>query len=380
MNKFFDYALLAVSALYFWIGHFFPESSIVMNIKQSPYYYTLWFSSINSILAVMSVFAILSLVQIHTKKVCDKITHKIPWEIDTILFNFLIKAVSISKYVISAYVAYELLNLPTEITNIVDKVFNVSFIFIGVILATSLVNEIFKVYVLRLWDLHTLAKQLLPFLNKVIIVFIWILGIITIISNLGYNVSALIAWAWIWGLAFALAAQKSVANIFWAITIILNKPFKVGDYINISGFDWTVKDIWISYLTLVDKSGHNIYIPNDWIVSNAIQNYSERESRRADFAIWVVYNTTLDKMREWVKIIEDILQRNVDEWNLKSYRVNFDNFGDFSLNINTTYFTNTLGFNEFLKEKENINIEIKEAFAKAWIEMAFPTQEIIVKK
>lgn len=351
-----------------------------MNIKQSPYYYTLWFSSINSILAVMSVFAILSLVQIHTKKVCDKITHKIPWEIDTILFNFLIKAVSISKYVISAYVAYELLNLPTEITNIVDKVFNVSFIFIGVILATSLVNEIFKVYVLRLWDLHTLAKQLLPFLNKVIIVFIWILGIITIISNLGYNVSALIAWAWIWGLAFALAAQKSVANIFWAITIILNKPFKVGDYINISGFDWTVKDIWISYLTLVDKSGHNIYIPNDWIVSNAIQNYSERESRRADFAIWVVYNTTLDKMREWVKIIEDILQRNVDEWNLKSYRVNFDNFGDFSLNINTTYFTNTLGFNEFLKEKENINIEIKEAFAKAWIEMAFPTQEIIVKK
>lgn len=379
MTKLLDYLLLILSGAYFVLFYFAKDLPLVQKYLTNEIYANT-VSTINAVLAVLSVFAVLSLVQIYTKKFCDKVTAKIPGQIDEILFNFLIKSISISKYVISAYVAYRILEVPASFDVILDKIFDVSFIFIWIILWTSLINEIFKVYVLKLWELHTLAKQLLPFLNKVIIIFVWILWIITILSNLGYNVSALIAWAWIWGLAFALAAQKSVANIFGAITIILNKPFKVGDFINISGFDGTVKDIGITYLTLVDKWGHNIYVPNDGIVSNAIQNYSERESRRADFSIGLVYDTTLEKMKEGVQIIETILQKHVDESSLTKYRVNFDNFGDFSLNINATYFTSELSLNPFLKEKELINIEIKEAFAKASIEMAFPTQEVIVKK
>jgi small-conductance mechanosensitive channel len=85
-------------------------------------------------------------------------------------------------------------------------------------------------------------------------------------------------------------------------------------------------------------------------------------------------------MKKWVEIIEWILEKYKSEGKLSSYRVNFDNFGAFSLNINVTYFTNETWYAPYLKEKEKINIEIKEEFAVSNLEMAFPTQELIIKK
>ena len=379
MTKIFDYLLLILSASYFALYY------LVKDIDKYSQYIEEWYtwiviSVLSAVLAVLSTFSVISLIHIYTEKFFDKISSKIPGSIDDIFFKVTLKWIKIAKFIISLYVAYQFLILPDFISGFVDKIFDVSFIFVWIILWNSLINEIFKGYILKLWAMHSLASQLLPFLNKVVVVSIWIIWIITILSNLGYNVWALLAWAWIWGLAFALAAQKSIANIFWAITIILHKPFKIGDFINISWFNWTVKDIWITYLTLLDSSGHIIYIPNDWIISNAIQNYSNRESRRADLAIGVVYDTSEELLEKAVKIIEDILEKYVKEEKLQSYRVNFDAFWDFSLNINTTYFTNELDLVPFLKEKQAINMEIKKNFKESWIEMAFPTQELIIKK
>lgn len=227
--------------------------------------------------------------------------------------------------------------------------------------------------------MKSMSKALLPFVRKTIIALVWIVGIITVVSNLWYNVSALIAGAGVWGIAVALAAQKSVANIFGAITILMNKPFTIGDYVTVNGHTGTVKDIGLSYITLVHRSGHNVMIPNENIISSSIENESRRKYRRADFAIGLIYDTTLTQMQKWVTIIEGILEAYVEEKKLQSYRVNFEAFGDFSLNINITYFSATFNYTEFVKEKEEINLEIKKQFGKAKLEMAFPTQEMIIK-
>ena len=219
----------------------------------------------------------------------------------------------------------------------------------------------------------------MPFVRKTIIALVWIIGIITIISNLGYDVTALIAGAGVGGIAVALAAQKSIANIFGAITILMNKPFTIGDYVTINGHTGTVKDIGLSYITLIDRQWHNVMIPNENIISTSIENESRRKYRRADFSLGLVYDTTLSQMQKWVKIVEDILEEYVKKWALQSYRVNFEAFGDFSLNINVTYFSGTTVYKEFVKEKEAINLEIKKLFEKAKIEMAFPTTEMIIK-
>lgn len=149
-----------------------------------------------------------------------------------------------------------------------------------------------------------MSKALLPFVRKTIIALVWIVGAITIVSNLGYNVSALIAGAGVGGIAVALAAQKSVANIFGAITILMNKPFTIGDYVTINGHTGTVKDIGLSYITLIDRAGHNVMLPNENIISSSIENESRRKYRRADFAIGLIYDTTLSGMQKGVRIIE----------------------------------------------------------------------------
>ena len=197
---------------------------------------------------------------------------------------------------------------------------------------------------------------------------------------MGYNITGLLAWAWVLGLAIGLAAQKSIANIFWAVTIFLNKPFIIGDYVKLDEHIGTVRDISLSYITLSDMTGHDVMIPNEVILSSSIENYSKRGSRRSDFSVWVVYDTSKKQLEKAVQIIEDILQSYQERGIITNYRVNFDSFGDFSLNINATYFSTTLDYTEFLKERETINLAIKEQYEKAKISMAFPTQEVIIKK
>ncbi|MDQ7022992.1 MAG: mechanosensitive ion channel family protein [Candidatus Gracilibacteria bacterium] len=191
----------------------------------------------------------------------------------------------------------------------------------------------------------------------------------------------MITGAGIGGLAVALAAQKTLSNVFGAITVLLTKPFKIGDYVRIDGQVGTIKEMGISHLTMVDKEGYFVLIPNEKLISNNIENLTKRETRRTEFSIGIEYSTTLLKIKKAVEIIENILEKHVTLEEIASYRVNFDSFGDFSLNIRGTYFSIINDdYYSYIKQKEVINLEIKSEFEKAKISMAFPTQEIIIIK
>jgi MscS family membrane protein len=126
---------------------------------------------------------------------------------------------------------------------------------------------------------------------------------------------------------------------------------------------------------------HQVMIPNEAIISNNIENYSVRKNRRVDFNIWLVYTTTIKQMEKWIKIIEDILNSYVELKTVSEFRVNFEQFWDFSLNIIVTYYSLiNSNYNKFLKQKEKINLEIKKQLTQANLEIAFPTQELIIKK
>jgi MscS family membrane protein len=191
----------------------------------------------------------------------------------------------------------------------------------------------------------------------------------------------LIAWAWVWGIAIALAAQKSIANVFWAISIILNKPFKIGETVRINDFTWDVKKIWITYLELRDLTWNKILIPNETLISSSIENLTQRENRKTDIIIWVVYETSLEQLKKAIKIVENLLENYVKNQWVESYRVYFDNFWSYSLDIKITYFSlENDNLTLYYKQKEKINLEIKWLFEKNKIEIAFPTQELIIRK
>ncbi len=224
------------------------------------------------------------------------------------------------------------------------------------------------------------SASVLKFWNKIIFIIFWIIAIWYILWSFWYNINALLAWAWIWGLAVALAAQKSITNIFWAVTIILNKPFQIWDYVNINWQEGTVKDIGLSYVTLIDRMWHQVMMPNENIITSSIANFSVRESRRVDFIIWVVYSTTLEKVKVWVSTIENLLKSYHEAGSISDdIRVSFDMFNAFSLDIKVTYFSLCPTLIDFTAQKQEINLKIKELFELEWLAMAFPTSEMIIK-
>ncbi len=157
-----------------------------------------------------------------------------------------------------------------------EKVYNISLVFAIIVLINNFLNFIFQ----KLSNNSTkksISTHMLPILNKVLKTIVWIFWVITIISNLWYDVKALLAWAWIWWLALALASQKTVANIFWAINVLINRPFEIWDKIKISTFEWEVIDIWFIYLRLKLEAWHIVLIPNETITSSAVENFSKKK-------------------------------------------------------------------------------------------------------
>ena len=376
-----NYIFLIAWITYF-IYYFSPEYNIMVEYIQSNIvYWNILLEYSNGIMALLTILWLVWAINRVLKAILVKLADKTDNDIDNIFVDYLIRFIKTNKYFISLYVFFSFVSVGDIYQNYINKTFYIIFLVIFIYFLTSFLNIAFEAILIKKTKFKSLNKSLLSFIKKIIIVATWIIWIITILSNLGYNVTALITWAWIWWLAVALAAQKTLSNVFGAITVLLTKPFKIWDYVRIDWQVWTIKEMWISHLTMVDKEWYFVLIPNEKLISNNIENLTKRETRRTEFSIWIEYWTTLLKTKKAVEIIENILEKHKTSEDVSAYRVNFDSFWDFSLNIRTTYFSliNT-EYIKYVKQKEEINLEIKDAYSKAKIEMAFPTQEVIIKK
>ena len=184
-------------------------------------------------------------------------------------------------YFVSLYILKEWF-LDKDVTEFIntyislDKIYYVSFILVIILVITSVIDKVFKTFEQRQAK-KSLSKHLLPILNKIAKIIVWVLGIITIVSNLWYNVGALLAWAWVWWLALALASQKTVANIFGAVNVLINRPFEIGDRIKISSYEWEVEDIGLIYFKIRNTEGNLVLILNETITSSAVENFTRKK-------------------------------------------------------------------------------------------------------
>lgn len=376
-----NYVFLLLWIIYFWYYLSPKYIELVNYIKTNIPYWEVLLEYSNAIMAFFLILWIIWILNRLLNTILTKLANKTDNDIDNVFVDYLNRFVKTNKYFIWLYVFFRFLTIPDNYQLYINKSFYIIFLVIFIYFITSFINVTFESILIKRTRFKSLNKSLLSFIKKIIIIWTWIIWVITILSNLGYNVTALITWAWIWGLAVALAAQKTLSNVFGAITVLLTKPFKVWDFVRIDGQTWTVKEMWISHLTMVDKEGYFVLIPNEKLISNNIENLTKRETRRTEFSIGIEYWTTLLKTKKAVEILENILTKYKELEEISSFRVNFDTFWDFSLNIYVTYFS-LINDNYLLyvKQKEKINLDIKAEFDKAKISMAFPTQEVILKK
>ncbi|MDQ7052022.1 MAG: mechanosensitive ion channel family protein [candidate division KSB1 bacterium] len=222
-----------------------------------------------------------------------------------------------------------------------------------------------------------LDDQLVPLLRKTLKIFIVTLGTIFALQNLNVNVTSLLTGLGLGGLAFALAARDTLANFFGSVTIFLDKPFQVGDWIITGDIEGTVEEVGFRSTRIRTFYNSLVSVPNAKIADAAIDNMGARQYRRIKMLLGLTYNTTAEQMQAFVEGIRAIVQAN--PYTRKDfYEIHFYEYGDFSLNVLLYVFLKVNSWSEELRERHNILLEILRLANEIGVEFAFPTQTIHV--
>ena len=196
-------------------------------------------------------------------------------------------------------------------------------------------------------------------------------------GTVGFDVSALVTGLGIGGIAIALAVKDILSDLFGSLTIALDKPFVLGDFITTGDYAGTVEHIGLKTTRLRSNTGEQLVFSNADLLGSRLRNYKRMQERRALMNLGVTYDTPPDKLAAIPAMLQDI----IDTHELARFdRAHFADFGDFSLNFQVVFWVTKPGYADFMNTRQAINLQIYERFAKEGIEFAFPTQTLYVEK
>lgn len=275
-----------------------------------------------------------------------------------------------SLIIVAAFLAMLVLPLPLSIIN-----FMRGLCYLVVLL--ELIRIIQKI-IITYFELHLKSTGSVLALKIVINIILWITAFILVLSNLGINVTSLIASLGIGGLAISLALQSVFSDLFSSFSILIDKPFEIGDFIVISPeYAGTVEKIGLKTSRLRMMSGEQLVIPNSELASSKVQNFKRMERRRVLVTLGITYATSAKKIEAIPKILQAIVEAVP---NTEFSRAHFTEFLDSSLGIELVYFITSREYKLFVDAKQKINLAILKTFAKQKIEFAYPTQSVYVRK
>jgi len=215
-------------------------------------------------------------------------------------------------------------------------------------------------------------KQI-PGVMLIINMVIWIIGLLMLFSNLGYDVTTIIAGLGIGGIAIALAAQNILGDLFNYFVIFFDRPFEVGDFITVDDKKGTVENIGIKTTRLKSLTGEQLVVSNSDLTKSRLHNFKRMERRRIVFTLGVTYQTKSEQLR----VIPELLKQFIEAHDKVTFdRAHFSAYGPSSLNFEVVYFVESAEYNEYMDIQQSINLKIFEEFEKRGIEFAYPTQTI----
>jgi small-conductance mechanosensitive channel len=214
-------------------------------------------------------------------------------------------------------------------------------------------------------------KRLMPIIK----VIIWGVGIVFLLDNLGFQISAVVAGLGIGGIAVALAAQAVLGDLFSYFSILFDKPFELGDFVIVDEYLGTVEHVGIKTTRIRSLGGEQLVFSNSDLTGSRIKNYKRMERRRVVFRFGVVYETPVEQMKAIPHLVRDIIS-SVDDAVVD--RVHFASFGDFSLDFEVVYYVLSGDYNLYMDIQERINLAIMEEFEGRGIEFAYPTQTVFL--
>ena len=225
-----------------------------------------------------------------------------------------------------------------------------------------------------------LSKEIGNFIIAILKILISGVGLGAMLQVWGINVTALVASLGIGGLAFALAAKDTAANLFGSFSLLADKSIRIGEWIKVNGVEGTVENIGMRTTKIRSFQKSLITVPNHIVANNPIENFSRRGIRRIKMHIGLTYSTNSDQIKKIMAEIKEMLKQHESISQNDSLMVNFDTFGDSSLNIFIYTFTKTANWETYLDIKEDINLKIMKIVEDNGSSFAFPSQSIYVEQ
>ena len=224
----------------------------------------------------------------------------------------------------------------------------------------------------------TFDDQLVPIARTGVKILVGVVGGMMALQNMSVEVAPFLAGFGLGGAALALAAKDTVANVFGSIVIFVDRPFQIGDWIEVDGVEGTVEEVGLRVTRVRTFANSAITVPNMIFTTSPINNWSRMKKRRIKMTVGLTYDTTPKQMEQALEAIKNIISTD-DRFHSDFYLVNFNNLGDSALEIFLDFFTKTTNWADYLAARESFLLQVMGEMQALGLEFAFPTQTILLE-
>jgi small-conductance mechanosensitive channel len=204
---------------------------------------------------------------------------------------------------------------------------------------------------------------------------LWSMVTLAILSNLGVDITAFVASLGVGGIAVALAVQNVLGDLFASLSIAIDKPFEVGDFIAFDSVSGTVEHVGLKSTRIRSLSGEQVVVSNTDLLKQTLSNYKRQAQRRVQFGFGLTYDTTPDQAERIAGVARRIIEQRPK---LKFDRAHFKGFGDSSLDFEVVYFVTEPDYTLYMDEQQLINLALMRELGRMGVSFAFPTRTVIL--
>jgi small-conductance mechanosensitive channel len=295
---------------------------------------------------------------------------------DDLLVRLLDKSVLPLLNVLALYAASHYLTLPERVNRYFNMAMAVLVTFFVIRLLVAAIQQSLNAYLDKQENAEEKKKQVRSFM-VIVKILIWLIGILFLFDNLGFDITAVITGLGIGGIAIALAAQTILGDLFSYFVIFFDRPFEIGDFVVVDDKRGTVEYIGLKTTRIRSLTGEQLVISNTNLTNSRLHNFKLLERRRIVMNLSVTYGTPSEKLQRIPgmirQIIEAVPQTTFD-------RAHFATYGPYSLQFEVVYFIETQDYMVYMDAQQTINLAIYDAFAAEGISFAYPTQQILLSR
>lgn len=307
------------------------------------------------------------------KRRLQKLAERTETQLDDLIHTLVSRTRLPFLMVVSAYLASQLLELPVWLQERADQVILVVVLLQAAVWVSSVATYLVNSYVRAELEDETRQVASATALSFIANLLIWSLILLLALENLGMEVTALVTSLGIGGIAVALALQNILGDLFASLSILLDKPFVVGDFIIVGDLLGTVERIGLKTTRVRSLHGEQLIFSNADLLNSRIRNFKRMYERRVLFGFGVIYQTPYQKLERIPSMVREIIER---EELVRFDRAHFKEYGDSSLNFEVVYWVRNPDYNTYMDIQQRINLELFRRFEEEGIDFAYPTRTL----